>query len=36
MHVWRDFWRAMRLELFLLAYIIAWGIALVLTYMLTQ
>jgi hypothetical protein len=36
MHEWRDFWRGMGLELFLLMYVILWAIALLLTHMLTQ
>lgn len=36
MNRWRDFRRGMRTELLLLAYMIAWVIALLLTHMLTE
>jgi hypothetical protein len=36
MHVWRDFWRGMGLELLLLAYLIVWVTVLLLTHLLTQ
>ena len=32
----REFWRAMVTELFLFAYVIAWGGVLLVTYMLTK
>ena len=36
MSKWREFRRAMAMELFLFAYAIAWGVALMLTHMLTK
>ena len=36
MNKWRDFRRAMTMELFLFTYVIAWGVALLLTHMLTK
>ncbi len=33
---WRDFWRKMTTELFLLAYVIAWVTALLLPHMLAE
>jgi hypothetical protein len=36
MNKWRDFRRDMATELFLLAYMIAWGGVLLVTYMLTK
>jgi hypothetical protein len=36
MSKWRDFPREMATELFLLAYTIAWGCALFVTYLLTR
>ncbi len=36
MNKWRDFWRAMVTELFLFAYVIAWGGVLLVTHMLTK
>jgi hypothetical protein len=36
MNKWHDFRRDMATELFLFAYAIAWGAALLLTYMLTK
>lgn len=35
MNRWRDFRRSMAAELFLLAYLIAWGGVLLVTYILT-
>lgn len=35
MGLWRDFRRQMAAELFLLAYAIAWGVALLVTLLLT-
>ncbi len=36
MNKWRDFRREMTTELLLLAYVIAWGIALLVTHLLTN
>jgi hypothetical protein len=36
MNKWRDFRRAMVTELFLFAYVIAWGVVLLLTHMQTK
>ncbi len=36
MSKWRDFQRAMSTELFLLAYAMAWVVALLVTFMLTN
>jgi hypothetical protein len=36
MNKWRDFRREMAMELFLFTYAIAWGVALLLTHMLTK
>jgi hypothetical protein len=36
MNRWRDFRREMSTELFLFVYVLAWGVALIVTHMLTS